>query len=228
MQNNPEERAYLNLAKDILANGQTVMDRTGVGTRSVFGRQLRFDLTTGFPLLTTKRIFTKAIVYELLWFLSGSTNVKFLQDNGVGIWDEWADENGELGPVYGKQWRSWPPKNYWEDGIDQIENLLNGLRTNPHGRRHIVSAWNPAEVDDMALPPCHCLFQFYVRDIPLNERVAIWKSMVGKDNIVFKSIPESAQTLNEAMAIVNENVAALDAAHVPQYYLDCQLYQRSH
>jgi thymidylate synthase len=155
-------RQYLDLLQDVLDNGTDRPDRTGTGTRSVFGRQTRFDLSRGFPLLTTKKLHLKSIVYELLWFLRGETNVRWLQERGVKIWDEWADENGDLGPVYGSQWRSWP------DGhggtIDQIANLVQSIRTRPDSRRHIVSAWNPAEVDEMALPPCHCLFQFYVAD----------------------------------------------------------------
>lgn len=137
-------------------------DRTGTGTLSVFGYQMRFDLDDGFPLLTTKKLHLKSIIHELLWFLKGDTNIAYLKAHGVSIWDEWADENGDLGPVYGSQWRSWPAP----DGghIDQIANLVAALKSNPHSRRHIVSAWNPAEVDDMALPPCHCLFQFYVAE----------------------------------------------------------------
>lgn len=155
-------RQYLDLLRDVLENGTDRPDRTGTGTRSVFGRQTRFDLGKGFPLLTTKKLHIKSIVYELLWFLRGETNVRWLQERGVKIWDEWADENGDLGPVYGSQWRSWPDA----DGgtIDQIANVVNSIRTKPDSRRHIVSAWNPAEVDEMALPPCHCLFQFYVAD----------------------------------------------------------------
>jgi thymidylate synthase len=154
---------YLALLRDILDNGVDRGDRTGVGTRGVFGRQMRFDLSAGFPLLTTKRVHFKSIVIELLWFLRGDTNVRWLQERGVTIWDEWADpETGELGPVYGKQWRSWAAPN--GASIDQIAKLIEGLKANPHSRRHIVSAWNPAEVDAMALPPCHCLFQFYVAD----------------------------------------------------------------
>ncbi len=153
---------YLSLLRDVLDNGTDRPDRTGTGTRSVFGRQVRFDLARGFPLLTTKKLHLKSIIYELLWFLRGETNVRWLQERGVTIWNEWADENGDLGPVYGSQWRSWP------DGhggtIDQIANVVHSIRTRPDSRRHIVTAWNPAEVDDMALPPCHCLFQFYVAD----------------------------------------------------------------
>jgi thymidylate synthase len=155
-------RQYLDLMQDILDNGAQKTDRTGTGTLSVFGRQLRFDLAKGFPLVTTKKLHLRSIIYELLWFLNGDTNIKYLKDNGVSIWDEWADENGELGPVYGHQWRSWPAP----DGrsIDQITQVLNQIKQKPDSRRHIVSAWNPAEVDKMALPPCHALFQFYVAD----------------------------------------------------------------
>jgi thymidylate synthase len=154
--------AYLGLLDDILQNGVDRGDRTGTGTRGVFGRQLRFDLSAGFPLLTTKKVHLKSIILELLWFLRGDSNVRWLQEQGVTIWDEWANEEGELGPVYGKQWRSWETK----DGrvIDQIANVVASIKNNPNSRRHIVSAWNPAEVDQMALPPCHCLFQFYVAD----------------------------------------------------------------
>jgi thymidylate synthase len=151
---------YLKLLSDILEHGADKADRTGTGTRSLFGYQMRFDLNAGFPLLTTKKLHLKSIIYELLWFIRGETNVRWLQERGVRIWDEWADENGDLGPVYGSQWRSWPAP----DGrkIDQIANVIESIRTKPDSRRHIVSAWNPAEVDEMALPPCHCLFQFYV------------------------------------------------------------------
>jgi thymidylate synthase len=156
------DAAYLGLLADVLEHGTDRGDRTGTGTRGVFGRQLRFDLGAGFPLLTTKKLHLKSIILELLWFLRGDSNVRWLQDQGVTIWDEWADEEGELGPVYGKQWRSWESK----DGrvIDQIANVVQSIKTNPNSRRHIVSAWNPAEVDQMALPPCHCLFQFFVAD----------------------------------------------------------------
>jgi thymidylate synthase len=155
-------KQYLDLMTDILENGATKTDRTGTGTLSVFGRQLRFDLSKGFPLVTTKKLHLRSIIYELLWFLRGDTNIKYLKDNGVTIWDEWADENGDLGPVYGYQWRSWPAPN--GEKIDQISKLIQQLKSKPDSRRHIVSAWNPAEVDSMALPPCHALFQFYVAD----------------------------------------------------------------
>lgn len=151
---------YETLLEHVYKTGVDKNDRTGVGTRSVFGYQMRFNLVEGFPLVTTKKLHIRSIVHELLWFLSGSSNIKYLHDNGVSIWDEWADENGDLGPVYGVQWRSWPAA----DGrkIDQITNLVEGIKRNPDSRRHLVVAWNPAEVDKMALPPCHCLFQFYV------------------------------------------------------------------
>ena len=153
---------YLDLLRHIRANGVMKEDRTGTGTQSVFGYQMRFNLADGFPLLTTKKVHMKSIIYELLWFIAGDTNVKYLQDHGVTIWDEWADANGDLGPVSGHQWRSWPAP----DGraIDQLSQVVETIRRNPDSRRMLVSAWNPAEVDKMALPPCHCLFQFYVAD----------------------------------------------------------------
>lgn len=153
-------KQYLDLLNHVLTNGIQKTDRTGTGTRSVFGYQMRFNLDDGFPLLTTKKLHLRSIIYELLWFLRGDTNIKYLHDHKVSIWDEWADENGDLGPVYGSQWRSWP------DGrggtIDQIANLIDQIKHNPDSRRLMVTAWNPAEIEDMALPPCHCLFQFYV------------------------------------------------------------------
>jgi thymidylate synthase/thymidylate synthase len=151
---------YLDLLSRILNEGVHKGDRTGTGTLSVFGNQMRFDLRDGFPLLTTKKLHLKSIIYELLWFLRGDTNIHYLQEHGVRIWNEWADENGELGPVYGHQWRSWP--DYKGGTIDQITNVLEQIKHNPNSRRMLVTAWNPAEVDEMALPPCHCLFQFYV------------------------------------------------------------------
>ena len=155
-------KQYLDLLRHIRENGVMKEDRTGTGTQSVFGYQMRFDLGEGFPLLTTKKVHLKSIIYELLWFIAGDTNVKYLRDHGVTIWDEWADENGDLGPVYGHQWRSWPAP----DGraIDQLSGVIDTIRRNPDSRRMLVTAWNPAEVDKMALPPCHCLFQFYVAD----------------------------------------------------------------
>ncbi len=150
------------MLQHLLDNGVKKEDRTGTGTYSVFGHQMRFNLAEGFPLMTTKKLHTRSIFHELLWFLKGDTNIAYLKENGVSIWDEWADENGNLGPVYGYQWRSWP--NPDGTSTDQIVNLVNGLKNNPNSRRHIVSAWNPSFIEDMALPPCHCLFQFYVAE----------------------------------------------------------------
>jgi len=155
-------KQYLDLMRHVLENGTKKEDRTGTGTLSVFGYQMRFDLSEGFPMVTTKKLHLKSIVHELLWFLAGDTNIKYLKENGVRIWDEWADENGNLGPVYGYQWRSWPTPT--GESIDQITNLVNMIKKNPDSRRLIVSAWNPSLIDQMALPPCHCLFQFYVAD----------------------------------------------------------------
>ncbi|MAM94189.1 thymidylate synthase [Parvibaculum sp.] len=157
---------YLDLMRLVRDTGVTKTDRTGTGTRSIFGHQMRFDLAAGFPLVTTKKLHLKSIIHELLWFLSGDTNIRYLKANGVSIWDDWADENGELGPVYGHQWRSWPTPD--GEKIDQIKNLLEQIKSNPDSRRLIVSAWNVADVDKMALPPCHCLFQFYVADDKLS------------------------------------------------------------
>jgi thymidylate synthase len=153
---------YHDLLSHVLETGSDRGDRTGTGTRSIFGYQMRFDLGDGFPVITTKRLHLKSIIHELLWFLKGDTNIRYLKENGVSIWDEWADENGDLGPVYGAQWRSWP--DYDGGHIDQMFKLVESIKTNPNSRRHIVTAWNPALVDEMALPPCHCLFQFYVAD----------------------------------------------------------------
>jgi thymidylate synthase len=153
---------YLDLMRHVRDNGLRRTDRTGTGTISVFGYQMRFDLSEGFPVVTTKKLHLRSIIHELLWFLKGDTNIRYLKENGVSIWDEWADENGDLGPVYGSQWRSWPAPNGQK--IDQISNVIEQIHTNPDSRRLIVSAWNPAEVDNMALPPCHSLFQFYVSD----------------------------------------------------------------
>jgi thymidylate synthase len=155
-------KAYLDLMRHVLDHGHRKSDRTGTGTLSIFGWQMRFDLAAGFPLLTTKKVHFKSVAYELLWFLKGETNVRWLQEHGVSIWDEWADERGELGPVYGSQWRSWPAPD--GSAIDQIAQVVESIRTRPDSRRHIVTAWNPAEIDKMKLPPCHVLFQFYVAE----------------------------------------------------------------
>lgn len=153
---------YLDLLHRILEEGKVKTDRTGTGTKSIFGHQMRFNLENGFPVLTTKKLHLKSIIYELLWFLKGDTNVKFLQEHGVSIWNEWADENGDLGPVYGHQWRSWP--DHRGGTIDQIQNVIDLIKHHPDSRRMLVTAWNPADISEMALPPCHCLFQFYVAD----------------------------------------------------------------
>src|SRR5690554_8129782 len=155
-------KAYLDLMRHVRSQGVFKSDRTGTGTYSVFGYQMRYDLKQGFPLVTTKKVHLRSIIHELLWFLKGSTNIAYLKDNGVSIWDEWADEQGDLGPVYGYQWRSWPKSD--GGSVDQISNLVEQIKTNPDSRRLLVSAWNPALVDEMALPPCHCLFQFYVAE----------------------------------------------------------------
>ena len=149
-------KQYLDLMKDVLENGEYQEDRTGTGTKSVFGRQMRFDLSKGFPLLTTKKLHLKSIIYELIWMLKGDTNIKYLNDNGVRIWDEWADKNGDLGPVYGSQWRS------WDGHIDQLQDVIDDIKNNPSSRRHIITSWNPTEIYDMALPPCHCFMQFRI------------------------------------------------------------------
>ncbi|MDC0462436.1 thymidylate synthase [Alphaproteobacteria bacterium] len=154
---------YLDLLSHVLTHGSKREDRTGTGTLSVFGWQMRFDLSAGFPLLTTKKLHTRSIIYELIWFIRGDTNIGYLQDNKVTIWDEWADSNGDLGPVYGRQWRAWKSP-YEGQAIDQLTDVINQIKNNPESRRLIVSAWNPADIPDMALPPCHCLFQFYVAD----------------------------------------------------------------
>jgi thymidylate synthase len=208
-------RQYLELMKTVLETGTDRTDRTGTGTRSLFGYQMRFDLGEGFPLLTTKKLHLKSIVYELLWFLRGETNVRWLQERGVKIWDEWADENGDLGPVYGSQWRSWP------DGhggtIDQIANVVQSIRTKPDSRRHIVSAWNPAEVDEMALPPCHCLFQFYVS----NGRLSC--QLYQRSGDVFLGVPfniASYALLTQMMA----QVAGLKPGEFIHTFGDVHLY----
>ena len=196
-------KQYLDLLKYVLDNGTERLDRTGTGTVGVFGYQMRFDLSQGFPALTTKKLHLRSIIHELLWFLRGDTNIKYLKDNGVSIWDEWADENGDLGPVYGSQWRSWP------DGhggtIDQIANVVREIKENPYSRRLMVTAWNPAEIQDMALPPCHCLFQFYVEPVAPVDKLAVDKLISPNDNL------STYQRINQPA----------------KGRLSCQLYQRS-
>ena len=179
-------QTYLDLLNDVLENGEERGDRTGTGTRSVFGRQVRYDLREGFPCITTKKLHLRSIIHELLWFLRGDTNIAYLKENKVRIWDEWADENGDLGPVYGQQWRSWPRA----DGstIDQITELVAGLKNNPTSRRHLVSAWNVGQVEEMALPPCHLLFQFYVHD-PESARPGLSCQLYQRSADLFLGVP---------------------------------------
>jgi len=197
------ERQYLDLLAEVLERGAHKSDRTGTGTRSVFGRQLRFDLRESFPLLTTKKLHFKSILYELLWFLRGDTNVRWLQEHGVSIWDEWADEKGELGPVYGYQWRHWRTPDGRE--IDQIRQVVESLKKKPDSRRHIVTAWNPADVERMALPPCHALFQFYVADGRLSCQ------MYQRSADLFLGVPFNIASY-AALTLMTAQVAALQAA----------------
>jgi thymidylate synthase len=209
------ERQYLNLLADILENGVQRGDRTGTGTLGVFGRQIRFDLAKGFPVLTTKKLHLRSIIVELLWFLRGDTNVGYLQENGCKIWDEWADENGDLGPVYGKQWRSWAAPN--GQSIDQIAKLVEGLKTNPNSRRHIVSAWNPADVDDMALPPCHCLFQFFVADGKLSCQ------LYQRSADVFLGVPFNIASY-ALLTLMVAKITGLEAGEFVHTFGDAHLY----
>jgi len=179
-------RTYLDLLSDVLENGEERGDRTGTGTLSVFGRQVRYDLREGFPCLTTKKLHLRSIIHELLWFLKGDTNTAYLKEHKVRIWDEWADEKGDLGPVYGQQWRSWPSDS--GDPIDQIKNLIEGLKNNPTSRRHLVSAWNVGQLEKMALPPCHLLFQFYVHD-PESERPGLSCQLYQRSADLFLGVP---------------------------------------
>ena len=213
-------KQYLDLLHRIVTEGVQKGDRTGTGTLSVFGHQMRFNLKDGFPLLTTKKLHLKSIIYELLWFLKGDTNVKFLQEHGVRIWNEWADENGELGPVYGHQWRSWP--DYKGGTIDQIQQVVDALRHNPNSRRMLVTAWNPAEVDTMALPPCHSLFQFYVNDGKLSCQ------LYQRSGDVFLGVPFNIASYSlltiliakECGLEVGEFVHTLGDAHIYKNHFD--------
>jgi len=208
-------RQYLDLLSQILEHGVEKSDRTGTGTRSVFGYQMRFDLRQRFPLLTTKKLHLKSIVHELLWFLSGSTNIGYLKEHGVRIWDEWADEHGELGPVYGSQWRSWPARD--GGSIDQIAKVIESIRTNPDSRRHIVSAWNPAEVDRMALPPCHALFQFWVANGELSCQ------LYQRSADVFLGVPFNIASYSLLTAMVAQ-VCDLRPAEFVHTFGDVHLY----
>ncbi len=208
-------QAYLDLLNDILSNGTDKGDRTGTGTRSVFGRQIRFDLSEGFPLLTTKKLHTRSIIHELLWFLQGSTNIAYLKENGVRIWDEWADEKGELGPVYGYQWRSWPSHD--GEKIDQIANLIEQIKSNPDSRRHLVCAWNVADVEKMALPPCHTLFQFYVADGKLSCQ------LYQRSADVFLGVPFNIASYS-LLTLMVAQVTGLQPGDFVHTFGDCHLY----
>nr|WP_101078181.1 thymidylate synthase [Neisseria meningitidis] len=209
-------KAYLDLMRHVLDNGTDKSDRTGTGTRSVFGYQMRFDLGKGFPLLTTKKLHLRSIIHELLWFLKGDPNIKYLKDNNVSIWDEWADENGDLGPVYGYQWRSWPAP----DGrhIDQIANVVEQIKKNPDSRRLIVSAWNPALVDEMALPPCHALFQFYVADGKLSCQ------LYQRSADIFLGVPFNIASY-ALLTMMMAQVCGLEAGEFVHTFGDAHLYR---
>jgi thymidylate synthase len=208
-------KSYLDLLDHILEHGVRKSDRTGTGTLSVFGRQLRFDLREGFPVLTTKKLHLRSIIHELLWFLAGDTNLQYLHDNKVTIWDEWADADGELGPIYGFQWRSWPTPD--GGGIDQIRNLVDGIRNNPDSRRHIVSAWNVADLDRMALPPCHCLFQFWVADGGLSCQ------LYQRSADVFLGVPFNIASYSLLTMMVAQ-VCGLEAREFVHTFGDVHLY----
>ncbi len=235
---------YENYLRTLNSTGVVKGDRTGTGTISRLGLQMRFDLTKGFPLVTTKKVHMKSIVHELIWFLAGETNIAYLKEQGVTIWDDWADPDGELGPVYGHQWRSWPgniyaasevrqatdrlviggadldsPYDVYQEGIDQIANVVQRLKDKPDDRRLIVSAWNPADIERMKLPPCHCLFQFYTRPMTLAQRAAALIAQTSAAGAEYPKCPDSGNP--------DELHATLDSLNVPRRYLDCQLYQRS-
>ena len=214
-------KQYLDLLRHIRENGVMKSDRTGVGTQSVFGYQMRFDLAEGFPLLTTKKVHLKSIIYELLWFIAGDTNIKYLNDHGVTIWDEWADENGDLGPVYGHQWRSWPTP----DGghIDQIQNLIDSLKNNPDSRRHLVCAWNVAEVNKMALPPCHCLFQFYVGGVGESGKRKLSCQLYQRSADMFLGVPFNIASYS-LLTMMLAQVCGYEAAEFVHTFGDLHLY----
>ena len=215
-------QTYLDLLRDVLETGEQRPDRTGTGTRAVFGRQVRYDLRLGFPCLTTKKLHLRSIIHELLWFLQGDTNVKYLQDHGVSIWDEWADESGDLGPVYGKQWRSWQ----CADGrvVDQITALVDGLKNNPASRRHIVSAWNVADVDQMALPPCHCLFQFFVHEATDGGKRGLSCQLYQRSADLFLGVPFNIASY-ALLAMMVAQVCGYEARDFVHSFGDLHLYQ---
>ncbi len=216
---NREEYQYLNLMAEVMDRGQRRETRSGP-VRSLFGAQMRFDVAGSFPLLTTKKVHLKSIIIELLWFLRGETNIAFLEENGVSIWREWADENGDLGPVYGSQWRSWDKGD--GTSVDQITNLIEGLKRDPYSRRHMVSAWNPGVVDQMALPPCHCLFQFYVRDTPQGARLDCQLYQRSAD--IFLGVPFNIASYSLLTMMVAEVVGLMPGEFVHSFG-DVHLYE---
>jgi len=215
-------QTYLDLLRDVLENGESRPDRTGTGTIAVFGRQVRYDLRQGFPCLTTKKLHLRSIIHELLWFLQGSTNIAYLKENGVSIWDEWADENGDLGPVYGRQWRSW----VCPDGrvVDQIEQLIHNLQHKPDSRRHIVSAWNVADVDQMALPPCHCLFQFFVHGPNAQGVRGLSCQLYQRSADLFLGVPFNIASY-ALLAMMIAQVCGYEARDFVHTFGDLHLYQ---
>jgi thymidylate synthase len=214
-------RTYLDLLQDVLDHGEARADRTGTGTLAVFGRQVRFDLRAGFPCLTTKKLHLRSIIHELLWFIKGSTNTAYLKENGVTIWDEWADADGELGPVYGRQWRSFPSPN--GEPIDQIAELIAGLKGSPQSRRHLVVAWNPGEINRMALPPCHCLFQFFVHE-PDSERPGLSCQLYQRSADLFLGVPFNIASYALLTAMVAQ-VCGFEAREFIHTFGDLHLYQ---
>jgi thymidylate synthase len=214
-------KPYLDLLRDVLENGEDRADRTGTGTKAVFGRQVRYDLRDGFPCLTTKKLHLRSIIHELLWFLNGDTNIAYLKENGVRIWDEWADEHGDLGPVYGRQWRSFPAP----DGrhIDQIAELVHGLRGDPHSRRHLVVAWNPGELHRMALPPCHCLFQFYVHE-PESGKPGLSCQLYQRSADLFLGVPFNIASYS-LLTLMVAQVCGCEPREFIHTFGDLHLYQ---
>lgn len=214
-------KTYLDLLRDVLQNGEIRADRTGTGTLSVFGRQVRYDLREGFPCLTSKKLHLRSIIHELLWFLKGETNIAYLKENGVRIWDEWADATGELGPVYGRQWRSFPTPD--GNSVDQIADLVRGLKDNPHSRRHLVVAWNPGEVNQMALPPCHCLFQFFVHN-PDSPRPGLSCQLYQRSADLFLGVPFNIASY-ALLTMMLAQVCGYEAYEFIHSFGDLHLYQ---
>lgn len=216
-------KTYLDLMRDVLQNGEDRSDRTGTGTLSVFGRQVRYDLREGFPCLTTKKLHLRSIIHELLWFIKGDTNIAYLQENGVRIWDEWADESGELGPVYGRQWRSFPTPDKDGRTVDQIAELVHGLRGDPHSRRHLVVAWNPGEINRMALPPCHCLFQFFVHE-PESDRPGLSCQLYQRSADLFLGVPFNIASY-ALLTMMLAQVCGFEAREFIHTFGDLHLYK---